>query len=770
MSETAHRWSPDRPGERPEDDALGRREFAQRMAKELRGWRQKDSLVVSLNGDWGSGKTTLVNLLLHYITEQSAAAGEAAPVVVRFNPWQWSGQNMLLEAFFSEIGEVLGRKNPGKTGAELAGKWKRYGALSGVGRRTAEWVEAGATTVAAGSVVSGNGGVAVGASSVAGAAKWAKNLFSKSEDVSRAATEAHESAKKETLSEVRDALKQLLLAMPAPLVVVVDDIDRLTKEQVRMMMQLVKANADFANVVYLLLYQKNIVAHALDEVTCEKGQDFLKKIVQVELEVPGAPDHKLREMLGSGVDKIWRRARFPWDVERKERWRRLFEDAVWPYFETPRDVKRFLGVLDFYFEGHTDGDILAVNATDLVLVETLRMFDPDAFDAVRRSFQKGRNVFIEVLFGDKEAKAKFALSIDQLVDGRGLSEREMKRLRALLYGLFPQASEHGRDSSDQDMWDRDYRICHEKHFAKYFQLQASPGDVPARFIAQFFDSGNDRAKCRDLIQESIKTGVFKAALSRLWIVTDDFPHARIEPLVGAMIDMVDDLPDLRTGVEFDAEPERELMRLAARLLMRIGDAGARERIFLDVIESSRSITGAVGLLAKAEPSKGQNDSVDEKIVGPETMARAKEIIVPRIWQSTKTDRFWDLRLAAMVIYRLSAWTKSTDVQAWLKEAIAVPEVARKFLRHMLQQSSSTGSSGSVLIYSLSVLEIEAFVDLQALIRSLEATKLDALETIALEKLRVALGLKAKGQAYGRFPLIGYHENGTEITNPRDLMI
>jgi len=740
------------------------------MARELRGWRQKDSLVVSLNGDWGSGKTTLVNLVLHYVSEQSASASEAAPVVVRFNPWQWSGQDRLFEAFFSEIGEVLGRRNPGKAGAELAAKWKRFGALSGVGRRTAEWVEAGATTVAAGSVVTGNSSVAAGASSVAGAAKWAKSFFSTTEDVSSAATEAHAAAKTETLSEVRDALKQMLLAMPAPLVVVVDDIDRLTKEQVRMMMQLVKANADFANVVYLLLYQKNIVAHALDEVTCEKGQDFLKKIVQVELDVPGAPDHKLREMLGSGVDKIWRPARFPWDVERKERWRRLFEDAVWPYFETPRDVKRFLGVLDFYFEGHTDGDILTVNATDLVLVETLRMFDPVAFDAVRRSFQKGRNVFIEVLFGDKEAKAKFALSINQLVDDRGLAEREMKRLRALLYGLFPQASEHGRDSSNQDMWDRDYRICHEKHFAKYFQLQASPGDVPARFIARFFDSGNDRAKCRELIQESIDTGVFKATLSRLWIVTDDFPDARIEPLAGAMIDMVDYLPDLRTGIEFDAEPERELMRLAARLLMRIGDPCIRERIFLGVIESSRSITGAVGLLAKAEPSKGQTEIAEEKFVGPDTVARAKEIIVPRIWETTKTERFWDLRLADMVVYRLRAWTNGADVQAWLKEAIAVPEVARKFLRHMLHQSSSTGGSGSVLIYSASVSEIEAFVDLQALVRSLEATKLDGLETIALEKLKVAIDLKAKCQTYGRFPLIGYHENGTEITNPRDLII
>jgi predicted KAP-like P-loop ATPase len=105
MSDTTHRWSSDREGRCPDDDKLGRLEFAQRVAKELCGWRNKESLVVSLNGDWGSGKTTLINLILYYIEEQSKAEGKNAPLVVRFNPWQWSGQDLISHAFFSEIGK-----------------------------------------------------------------------------------------------------------------------------------------------------------------------------------------------------------------------------------------------------------------------------------------------------------------------------------------------------------------------------------------------------------------------------------------------------------------------------------------------------------------------------------------------------------------------------------------------------------------------------------------------------------------------------------------
>jgi len=84
---------------------------------------------------------------------------------------------------------------------------------------------------------------------------------------------------KPTLEAVRKELKEELEKLPAPIVVVIDDIDRLSKAEVRMVVQLVKANAEFPNLVYVLLFQKSIVASALGEITCEGGQEFLKKIV-----------------------------------------------------------------------------------------------------------------------------------------------------------------------------------------------------------------------------------------------------------------------------------------------------------------------------------------------------------------------------------------------------------------------------------------------------------------------------------------------------------
>jgi hypothetical protein len=71
--------------------------------------------------------------------------------------------------------------------------------------------------------------------------------------------------------------------------------------------------------------------------------------------------------------------------------RYFFLDTLWPYFNNLRDIKRFLGVFEFYFSMHLNQGTLEVNPIDLIVVEALRMFDHDAFLAVSRAFFRGRD-------------------------------------------------------------------------------------------------------------------------------------------------------------------------------------------------------------------------------------------------------------------------------------------------------------------------------------------------------------------------------------------
>ncbi len=100
--------SADRPIQKLNEDRLDRRGFAEALAKSVTGWSGEDSLVIGVYGEWGSGKSSVKNLLKDATSQLQS---DKRPDVVEFNPWQFAGHNELSEAFFREIGTVLGRQD-----------------------------------------------------------------------------------------------------------------------------------------------------------------------------------------------------------------------------------------------------------------------------------------------------------------------------------------------------------------------------------------------------------------------------------------------------------------------------------------------------------------------------------------------------------------------------------------------------------------------------------------------------------------------------------
>jgi len=75
-----HDFSADRLIISIEEDFLDRSKFAGSLFRAISGWKGKDSLVVALHGDWGSGKSSLKNMAL------STFNTEDKPIIIEFNP------------------------------------------------------------------------------------------------------------------------------------------------------------------------------------------------------------------------------------------------------------------------------------------------------------------------------------------------------------------------------------------------------------------------------------------------------------------------------------------------------------------------------------------------------------------------------------------------------------------------------------------------------------------------------------------------------------
>ncbi len=129
-----HLFSADRPIASRKEDLLGRSGFAESLASAIRGWIGNDSLVVALYGSWGSGKSSVKNMVLETLREPE----KNRPLIVEFNPWQWAGQEQLAEAFFQEIGVALGKSDTSKKGKERAAKWRAYGTYLTLGASLAK--------------------------------------------------------------------------------------------------------------------------------------------------------------------------------------------------------------------------------------------------------------------------------------------------------------------------------------------------------------------------------------------------------------------------------------------------------------------------------------------------------------------------------------------------------------------------------------------------------------------------------------------------------
>ncbi|WP_375781064.1 P-loop NTPase fold protein [Bradyrhizobium sp. ma5] len=115
-------FASDLPIQRSSEDLLNRGAFARGLATVISHHRGIDSLVIVLRGDWGSGKTSIKNLVIEAPTPEDAPKMK----VVTFNPWQWGTDEAINRAFFREIAAALGDSEQSLPARLRAHEFGRY--------------------------------------------------------------------------------------------------------------------------------------------------------------------------------------------------------------------------------------------------------------------------------------------------------------------------------------------------------------------------------------------------------------------------------------------------------------------------------------------------------------------------------------------------------------------------------------------------------------------------------------------------------------------
>lgn len=439
----------------PEADAYGFNPFAAALARGIAGMKAPAGFVIALDGPWGSGKSSVINLLRHHL---KADHGDATLDVKDFNPWWYGGSEALARGFF----EVLGDAVSGPLKAAIRRSLKPLGRRLGFVKPLA---------ALAGNVAAG--GVPVGSAAIAA--------------MEQLGTERPLVGLYEQLAKtLRDHGRRILI--------VIDDIDRLDPNDAVLVFQLVKSVGRLPNVLYLLAYDSAVARRQLEHRFGPAAAGYLDKIVQATYAIPVPGRAQLASALIEAVAPVFDDAG---TIAKQTRFQNLVHDCVAPWLRTPRDVVRLTNLVTVGWPAIRE----EANETDFLVLEALKLSHPDVYRAVQRS----RDILCET--GEDVDRKE---SIDErrvAYEARllsGVSEDDRAEVCIALRNLFPRLDEVYKDRFVS--WHslayrrRDRLACSSLHFATYFRLAPSPEALSPFEIRELLDAVRDTTRLCKLLK------------------------------------------------------------------------------------------------------------------------------------------------------------------------------------------------------------------------------------------------------------------------------
>lgn len=692
-----HQFSADRPINSRAEDRLGRADFADSLASAIKGWKGNDSLVIALYGPWGSGKSSVKNMVL-----QSLQSSEAeSPLIVEFNPWQWSGQNQLAPAFFREIGLGLGGLNAGKDDKKRAAKWREYAATWKAGSFVASGFRKIVLFLLALVAVTGLG-------SGLPESEWLNRVWTSiglvalaflvleliydfvgsfSEKIA-AVLETRSKANIQNLNEQKVELSALLQKLERPIFVVIDDVDRLTADEIRLLFQLVKANADFPNLVYLLLFQRDIVERSLDSPPAINGREFLEKIVQVGFDIPCIERTRLEKVLFASLDKLLGEG----DVDRrfdKKRWGNLFLGGIRPYFQTLRDVYRYQASLSFHVSLFRCTGSFEVSPVDLIALEVLRVFEPTVYQKLPEAKLELTNLR-DRAHDSHDQNERTRKLIESIVDAASQQEQ----VREIIKQLFPPVEwvfsgpMYGHEFAE--IWFRELRLCHPDVFDRYFHLTIPEGDISQAELDRILSLAGNREGLVTEFRTLNERGLLGVAMNRLEAYKQNIDLSHAVPFVTALFDIGDELPEARGGL-FLISPDTHASRIIYWYLKQEKDIDRRGQILIKTMKETTGLYLPIRMISSLEDNKEKRkEDTDAVNVSDDDLSTLKQICVEKIEQAANSGFLANHPNLLYILYRWREWSSPNKPREWVKNLVESHDGVLSFLTACLHRSSSQG--------------------------------------------------------------------------------
>lgn len=188
--------------------------------------------------------------------------------------------------------------------------------------------------------------------------------------------------KKKTLTTEHDRIMTFLKQIDRPIIISIDDVDRLHDDEVKLMLNLIRDTADFPNLFYIIAADKKNLCLSLERLGIEAPEVYMKKFINFECLFP-ANDAVLKKIFQEKLDSVLREYSCTGNKD-------LIIDSIFEIenllnaFETPRDILRFFNVFTFAMDCiERNGMMDEINVADLFAISIIQYLNINLYRIFR---------------------------------------------------------------------------------------------------------------------------------------------------------------------------------------------------------------------------------------------------------------------------------------------------------------------------------------------------------------------------------------------------
>ncbi len=458
------------------DDLLNYYPFAEKIKEIIQGYSSNpEPLTIGIYGEWGTGKTSLLNLIEKHIELFQKDKEDKLFIKFHYNPWLYQSKEEMLFDFFNTLSRKLSynENNHLKTAGKYILKYSSY-------------LKAIRLSVTGGIPGVFNMGIKVEPYEI---------LKSLGEDLK---------GEEKSLEEMKKDINQTLQDSEKKIIIFIDDIDRLDKDEIFTLFKLIKINADFKNLVFIICLDYEHVSKAIysrygDEV--KSGKEFLEKIINIPVELPLIEKADLDLFIKEKIKSVLQNR-----LIKREELDELLRSVNVKYFDSPREVIRIIN--SFSISLYAIGN--EVNTHDLFWVEYLKIKYPKSYKIIK-SYGKNNvssNILSSIItlnndFNDTKNESGMRLSLKE----------EHSEAYKIIDSLFPMdrtgtiGGYLSKRNKPANILDKELRINHYSHFEKYFSYHTK-GKISeikfSKFKSYLFNNQKEEALkvLKDLLSNS----------------------------------------------------------------------------------------------------------------------------------------------------------------------------------------------------------------------------------------------------------------------------